>query len=105
VVIEPGSSSTFITSFASVRGDMIRLVVKEVAEREGIENPNVLSQETGLPYETCRRLWQEKATMLGLGTIERLCDVLHVRPGQLFDYEYEPDKAKRPYKTRAKVKK
>lgn len=75
---------------------MIRLVVKEVAQREGVENPNALSQMTGLPYETCRRLWQEKATMISLNTIERLCDVLRVRPSQLFDYEYEPGKKKRP---------
>lgn len=88
-------SSTFSASFDSVPGDMIRLVVREIAQREGIENPNALSQATGLPYETCRRLWQEKATMIGLNTIERLCDVLRVRPAQLFDYEYEPGKAQR----------
>lgn len=81
---------------------MIRLVVKEIAKREGIENPNALAQATELPYETCRRLWQEKATMIGLRTIERLCDVLHVRPGQLFDYEHEPNKARRLRKSRDK---
>ena len=86
-----------------VCGGMIRLVVKEIAQREGIENPNVLSQMTGLPYETCRRLWQEKATMISLNTIERLCDVLRVRPSQLFDYEYEPGNAKRSRSTRKKV--
>lgn len=85
-----------------VCGGMIRLVVKQVAEREGIENPNALAQATGLPYETCRRLWQEKATMIGLGTVERLCDTLHVRPGQLFDYEYEPGKAHRLRKPKAR---
>ena len=81
---------------------MIKLVVKEIAKREGIENPNALAQATELPYETCRRLWQEKATMIGLSTIERLCDVLHVRPGQLFDYEHEPNKARRLRKARGK---
>ncbi|PYS88752.1 MAG: hypothetical protein DMF64_19595 [Acidobacteria bacterium] len=82
---------------------MIRLVVREIAQREGIKNSNALSQATGLPYETCRRLWQEKATMISLSTVERLCHVLRVRPSQLFDYEYEPDKAKRPHKTRRKL--
>lgn len=96
-------SGTLGTSFDSVQYGMIRLVVKEIAEREGIENPNALSQATGLPYETCRRLWQEKASMIGLGTIERLCDVLHVRPGQLFDYENEPDKAQRLRKSKGKI--
>ena len=86
-----------------VCGGMIKLVVKEIAQREGIENPNALSQMTGLPYETCRRIWQDKATMISLNTIERLCDVLRVRPSQLFDYEYEPGKAKRSRGTRRKV--
>ena len=95
--------STPNTSFDSVRGEMIRLVVREIAQREGIENPNVLSQATGLPYETCRRLWQEKATMISLNTIERLCDVLQVRPSQLFDYEYEPGKVKQPRRAKRKV--
>jgi DNA-binding Xre family transcriptional regulator len=81
---------------------MIRLVVREIARREGIENANALAQASGLPYETCRRLWQEKATMVGLSTIGRLCNVLHVRPGQLFDYEYEPDKGQRLRKSGSK---
>lgn len=81
---------------------MIRLVVREISQREGIANPNALSQATGLPYETCRRLWQEKATMISLNTIERLCDVLRVRPAQLFDYEYEHGKAKRARDARRK---
>ena len=80
------------TTFGSVRPVMIKLVVKEIAIREGIENPNALAEVTGLPYETCRRVWNDNSKHIGLGTIERLCDVLRVRPGQLFDYEYEPHK-------------
>jgi len=68
---------------------MLRLVVKELAEREGIENPNALAVATGLPYETCRRIWRGEPRLIGLDTIERLCDFLRVRPGQLFDYEFE----------------
>ncbi|MBV9209620.1 MAG: helix-turn-helix transcriptional regulator [Acidobacteria bacterium] len=96
-------SGTSAIGFGRVLGNMIRLVVREIAQREGIENPNALSQAAGLPYETCRRLWQEKATMISLNTIERLCDALHVRPAQLFDYEHEPGKAKRPRHTRRKL--
>lgn len=94
--------STSTTSFGSVPSNMIRLVVREIAQREGFENPNALSQATALPYETCRRLWQEKATMISLNTIERLCDVLRVRPAQLFDYEYEPGKVKRAREAKRK---
>ena len=81
---------------------MLRLIVKELAEREGIENPLQLSQRSGLSYETCRRVWNDAAEQWGRKTIERLCDVLHVRPGQLFHYESEPDKLERALKTKAK---
>jgi len=79
----------------SVRAVVIALTIKETAQREGYDNPNALAVATGLPYETCRKLWNGLATRIDLGTIERLCDTLRVRPGQLFDYEHEPDKAKR----------
>jgi DNA-binding Xre family transcriptional regulator len=90
------------TTFDSVRPAMIRMTVKDIAEREGIENPNALSEATGLPYETCRRLWQGTPSKIGLNTIERLCDVLRVRPGQLFDYEFEPHKPTPPSSARGK---
>jgi DNA-binding Xre family transcriptional regulator len=89
------------TRFASVRGAMIKLNIKETAEREGIKNANLLSEATGLPYETCRKLWRGEARRIDLSTIERLCDVLHVRPSQLIDYEFEPDKPKRKRKARS----
>jgi DNA-binding Xre family transcriptional regulator len=92
------------TTLDNVGPCMLRLAVKELAIREGIENPNALAAATGLPYETCRRVWQGEPSMIGLGTIERLCDVLRVRPGQLFDYEYEPDKLKRNRPSVAKKK-
>ena len=89
------------THVASVRGAMIKLNVREAAEREGYDNPNLLSEATGLPYETCRKLWRGEARRIDLNTIERLCDVLRLRPGQLFDYEFEADKPKRKRKARS----
>lgn len=79
-------------------GGVLKLLIRETAIREGIENPNALAQATGLPYETCRRLWREDATRIDLQTIEVLCNTLHVRPAQLFDYEPEPDRPKRKTK-------
>lgn len=97
-VMSAATSSGAATTLGSVRPAMLRMVVKDVALREGIENPNALAEATGLPYETCRRLWNKTPAMIGISTIERLCDVLKVRPGQLFDYEHEPDKAERKVK-------
>jgi DNA-binding Xre family transcriptional regulator len=71
-------------------GAMLRFAVREVAEKAGIRNALDLSQRAGLPYESCRRLWQGTSSMVALTTLERLCQVLEVRPAQLFDYEPEP---------------
>jgi DNA-binding Xre family transcriptional regulator len=69
---------------------VLKLVIKEVAERAGFRNALDLSKRANLPYESVRRLWQGTATMVSLGTLERLCQILEVRPAQLFDYEAEP---------------
>ena len=73
---------------------MIRLDVKEIAIREGFENPYALSIAAGLPYETCRKLWQGTAVRIDLRTLEKLCDALDVRPGLLFDYQRKKDQHK-----------
>jgi len=70
---------------------MIRFTVREVAEREGIENPNQLADVTDLPYETCRTIWNDTAVLIHKRTLARLCAVLKVRPGQLL--EWVPDDA------------
>ena len=69
---------------------MIRLVVREVAERAGIKSARDLSIRSHLPYESCRLLWNGDSRMIGLGTLERLCTLLDVPPGQLFDFKPEP---------------
>jgi DNA-binding Xre family transcriptional regulator len=66
---------------------MIRLVVKEVARKEGISNPSELAEKAGLPYESCRLLWNGLSRRVDLGTIEKLCIALRVWPGQLFEFE------------------
>ena len=66
---------------------MIRLLVREIAEREGIENPYQLADRTGLKYESCRLLWRGTSRQLNLRTIEALCRTLMVLPGQLFALE------------------
>jgi DNA-binding Xre family transcriptional regulator len=97
-VMRAKRNSAAATTSDSVNGVMIRLAVRELAKREGIDNPNSLAVATGLPYETCRRVWEGQPSMIGLNTLEKLCDALRVRPGQLFDYEHEPNKPKRKRK-------
>ena len=64
---------------------VIRLIVKEVAEAKGIDNPFVLSNKSGLNYAICHRLWQGDQQRIDLKTLARLCEVLQVTPGALFE--------------------
>ena len=70
---------------------MIRFTVKEVAEKEGIENANQLAELTGLPYETCRTVWNDSAVLIHKRTLARLCAVLRVRPSQLIEWIPDDD--------------
>jgi DNA-binding Xre family transcriptional regulator len=69
---------------------VLKLVIKEVAERAGFRNALDLSKRADLPYESVRRLWQGTATMVSLGTLESICQTLEVRPALLFHYEAVP---------------
>jgi DNA-binding Xre family transcriptional regulator len=66
---------------------VIKLVIREVAERAGFRNALDLSKRANLPYESVRRLWQGTSSMVSLATLDRICQTLEVRPAQLFDYE------------------
>ena len=68
---------------------MIKLLVKEVAKREGIRNALELATRSGLHYQTVYSIWKGESKQIGLETIEKLCRALGVRPGQLF--QLEPD--------------
>ena len=71
---------------------MIRLAIKEIAEKEGINSPRELERATGLSYATSHALWNGNPRMIQLETIELICTRLGVRPGQLL--EFEPDQNK-----------
>lgn len=71
---------------------MIRLQIKEACEREGIDNPKELSRRTGLHYQSCYLLWRGESKMVALATLELICTLLGIRPGQLFDFEPASEK-------------
>jgi DNA-binding Xre family transcriptional regulator len=71
---------------------MMKLVVKEVAEREGIASAYELSKRTGIQVTSTYKIWNGEARMVGLDTLDRLCTVLGVKPGQLFEHRAEPRK-------------
>ena len=69
----------------------MKLIIKEVAIREGIKNPLELSQKSGVPYASCYRLWNGETKMIAVETLERFCTLFKVWPNQLFDYTPEPE--------------
>jgi DNA-binding Xre family transcriptional regulator len=71
---------------------MIKLTVKEIAQKEGITSPRELERATGLSYATAHALWNGHPRMVQLATLELICTRLGVRPGQLFDFEPDQNK-------------
>lgn len=74
---------------------MVELRVREVAEAKGINNPLTLSQVSGLAYATCHKIWNDPPVMIGLDTIDRLCEALECEPGDLLARTASKGKAKR----------
>lgn len=68
---------------------MLQFRVKEIAEQKGIANPRVLSEKTGIAYGSCHALWYGNPKFIAVDTLEKLCNALKVKPGQLFDYTPE----------------
>ena len=62
---------------------MIELRVREVAEQKGISNPSSLSKESGIAYANCHKIWNNQQTMIGLDTLDRLCEALGCEPGDI----------------------
>ena len=79
----------------------ITLKVREVSESKGINNPFALSQNTGINYAICYRLWHSQQRRVDLGTLERLCDALKgTPPGRLFEIRDEIDGSRSEMLTR-----
>lgn len=73
---------------------MIRLSVKEVAEARGFPNAKQLADAAGILPTSMYSIWQGRATRIDLATLDKLCALLRVHPGLLF--EYMLDKAPDP---------
>lgn len=74
---------------------MIELKIREVAEGRGVSNPFALAQVTGLAYATCHNIWNGQPTMIGLDTIDRLCEALDCAPGDLLVRTRSKSRAKK----------
>jgi DNA-binding Xre family transcriptional regulator len=70
---------------------MMKWTVKEVAQRAGVKNARELADRAGIHLNSAYGVWNNTARMLALDTLDKLCTLLNVKPGQLFDHEAEPE--------------
>ena len=69
---------------------MMKLRVKEIAEKLGINNAAQLRKLTGLGMGSCYQLWEGSAKMVSIQTLNILCNKLNVHPALLFEYSPDP---------------
>jgi DNA-binding Xre family transcriptional regulator len=65
---------------------VIRSKLAEIAEAKGF-NRHSLSVATGLSYSSVVDLWLDRTRRIDKDTLNRLCRVLGVQPGDLLIYE------------------
>ena len=64
----------------------IKLQIQDVARKLGVENAAQLSKLTGLGLTSCYLLWEGKAKMISVKTLNTICNKLKVHPALLLDY-------------------
>jgi DNA-binding Xre family transcriptional regulator len=62
---------------------MVELRIKEVAEARGITTAYQLQKRMNVPPGTAARLWRGEMKMIGLDTIEALCEAIGCEPADL----------------------
>lgn len=65
----------------------LKLMVQEIARRQGIENAAQLSKLTGLGLPSSYQIWKGTAQSISLKTLNTLCNKLRTHPAILFDYQ------------------
>jgi DNA-binding Xre family transcriptional regulator len=63
---------------------MVTLCVRDIAERQGITSAYQLQKVAKLHPSHAAKLWKGRLEMIGLKTINTLCEALSCEPGDLF---------------------
>jgi DNA-binding Xre family transcriptional regulator len=63
---------------------MVTLQIREIAESRGITTAYQLQKAAQLHPGHAAKLWKGEAEMIGLKTIDTLCEALNCVPGDLF---------------------
>jgi DNA-binding Xre family transcriptional regulator len=62
---------------------MVELRIREAAEARGITNAYQLQKKMNVPPGTAARLWRGEMKMIGLDTIDALCEAIGCEPADL----------------------
>lgn len=62
---------------------MVELRIREAAEARGIATAYQLQKKMNVPPGTAARLWRGDMKMIGLDTIESLCEAIGCEPADL----------------------
>lgn len=95
-------SQVLNTTQGGDEGIVIRIKIRELAEEKGIKNPFQLMKVTGLNYAQCHFYWNSEAKQIGIDALNRICMALGVTPGQIFEFETDPDWSSDRPKSRSK---
>lgn len=79
---------------------MIELRIREAAEAQGIATAYQLQKRMNVPPGTAARLWRGEMRMIGLDTIDALCEAIGCEPADLFVRVNEEKKSTRKGKTK-----
>jgi DNA-binding Xre family transcriptional regulator len=69
------------------------LRIREAAEARGVTSSYQLMKLMDIPPGHASKLWKGEMRMIGLDTIDALCDALQCKPSELFDYTSNTAKA------------
>lgn len=72
----------------------IKIKVAEESTKRGIVNAYQLQKAMESSPAMAARLWRGDFKMIGISTLNKLCEVLNCQPGQLFTYVSDSDKVK-----------
>jgi DNA-binding Xre family transcriptional regulator len=62
---------------------MVELRIRETAEANGILTAYQLQKKMNIPPGTAARLWRGKMKMIGLDTVDALCEAIGCEPADL----------------------
>lgn len=70
-------------------------MIREIAEAQGITTAYQLQKAMNYPPNMAARLWRGDMKMIGLETIDKLCEVLSCAPADLIVRVTEKEKKRR----------